>query len=138
MDIRKTLAIAALALAVPAAALAAKPAHPTHPTTPANSSAPKAVMFVLHGTLSKYTAVNGQTNGAISIAVTSSNIARTTLKGANLTFVLGPKTKVVLHEGKAIADGDRGIVKVRAAKSAAGTLSTIVAFDVIDQGTPAA
>jgi hypothetical protein len=43
-------------------------------------------------------------------------------------------TKVVLKNG-GIADNDRGIAKVRAAKhSSAATLQTLSAFQVIDQG----
>src|SRR5262245_15047340 len=149
--IRKAALIAALAVAgIPAGALAAKPAHPVHPTTPAstnasppasanaNGSATKkvpTVLFVLHGTLSSYIAANGPTNGGVKFAITTSNIAQTALKSQALSFTLSSKTNVVLHNGKPIGNGDKGIVKVRASKNAsAATLAATPAQQVIDQG----
>lgn len=133
---RKLILIAAVALAIPAVALATKPPHPT---TPASSHPAKpTVLWVLRGTLSNYTAASGSTNGSISIKVKSSNLDSKTLKAMTLTFATNSKTKVVRHEGKPIADGDRGIVKVRAAKGSDATaLQTHPAFAVIDQGTGA-
>jgi hypothetical protein len=41
-----------------------------------------------------------------------------------------------MHEGKPIADGDRGIVKLHAVKGAtAAMLQSQTAFELIDQGT---
>src|SRR5712691_6722266 len=126
---RAIVIIGAALLLVPAAALAAKPAHPSTPATP------KMVLFVLRGTISHYTAATNTTNGSISITVKSSNFDSKTLKGTTLTFATDSKTKVVMHEGKPIADNDRGIVKVRAAKGSDATaLQTHTPFEVIDQG----
>jgi hypothetical protein len=94
------------------------------------------VQFVLRGTLSGYTAASGTTNGVISLKVTSSNFDSKTLKGLTLTFVVTSDTKVVLHDGAAIAaSGDNGIVKLRAAKSNS-TWTGLTASQVIDQGAP--
>jgi hypothetical protein len=145
-------------------ALAALPAvagaATSHPATPANSNAnAKAVAtsttgasskasanatanaakvtFVVHGTVTAYTAASGATNGAISITFKSSNFESALLKAAAqpLTFVVGSSTDVVLHGGKAVASGDKAIVKVRAAKTATvATLATITASQILDQG----
>jgi hypothetical protein len=140
----KIALIIGLALAVvPAGAFAAKPSHPVTPaSTNANTTQGKPatakVQFVLHGSLSAYTAVNGTTNGTISILVKSSNRGPSTLKGTTLTFIVTPGTKIVLHQGKAIAPtGDTGIVKFRAAKNNA-TWTGLSGMQVIDQGAPAA
>ncbi len=152
---RRYAIIAALALAgVPAGAFAAQPSHPAHPSTPpstnasthatttnatsTNATTPSKVMFVLRGTLSKYTAANGSTNGSISITVKSSNFEPTALQASTMTFAVSSKTNIVLHNGKPIAERDNGIVKVRAAQHAsASTLQTKTAFEVIDQGASA-
>jgi hypothetical protein len=150
MRIHKVALIVAFALAVlPAGALAAKP---THPATPANSDANSdanassttgasgkanshasaaKVMFVLRGTLTAYTAASGTTNGSVTITVKSSNHESTALKGSTLTFAVSSSTKI---DGTFTA-GDNGIVKVRAAKKTpSATLTTLTAFQVIDQG----
>ena len=120
---RKLLLMVALTLLIPTAAIAAR--HSSHPT----------VLWVLRGKLSAFTAASGSTKGSISIMVKSSNFDSKTLKGMTLTFATDTKTKVVLHKHKPIADGDRGIVKVRAAKGSTATaLQTHTAFQVIDQG----
>jgi hypothetical protein len=103
---RKLLVIALLALLIPTAAFAARPSS-SHPT----------VLWVLRGTVSKFTAASGSTKGSISITVKSSNFDSRTLKGMTLTLATDGKTKVVLHVHKPIADRDRGIVKVRAARA---------------------
>ena len=144
---RKLILVVALALVVPAAALATEPSHPSHPATPASSHASTTattalasqptptVMWVLRGTLSKYTAATATANGSISITVKSSNFDSTTLKTMTLTFATNSKTNVVLHEGKPIVNNDNGIVKVRAPKGSSATaLTTKTAFEVIDQG----
>src|SRR5229473_3302882 len=133
--------VTALTLAgVPTAAFAAKPVHPVHPTTPAvtsdndsNHPATPTVMFVLRGTLNCPTA---PTSGSVSITVKSSNFEKILLQKMTLTFVVNSQTTVVLHQGKAIATCDRGIVKVRALKKASIlTLESKTAFEVIDQGS---
>lgn len=128
---RTFIVVSMLVLAVPAAAFAAKPSPPSHPAT----SAKGTVLWVLRGTLSKYTAASGSTAGSISITVKSASLDSGKLKGMTLTFATNAKTTVVLHNDKPIADGDRGIVKVRAAKSSdAAALQTHTAFAVIEQG----
>jgi hypothetical protein len=125
---------------IPAGAYAAQP---THPTTPANTntnstSAAAKVQFVLHGSLSAYTPANGASNGTITLLVKGSNRDSTTLKNMTLVFTVTPATKVVLHDGAAIApSGDNGIVKLRLAKNNS-TWTGLTAGQVIDQGAPAA
>ena len=146
MRIHKVAIVAAFALAVlPAAALAAKPSHPATPanshanassttssSSEANSHANTAkVMFVLRGTLTAYTAASGSTNGSVSITVKSSNFESSSLKGSTLTFAVSSSTKIA----GTFKTGDNGIVKVRAAKKTpSSTLTTLTAFQVIDQG----
>ena len=158
MRTRKIALFTALALAgLPAGALAAGTSHPATPantnanshangtsTTDKSSSASSnpdkdaaKVLFVIHGTVTAYTAANGATNGSISITFKSSNHESGALKGATqpLTFMVSSSTKVVLHDDKAIASGDTAAVKVRAAKNASvATLETTAAFQVVDQG----
>ena len=144
------LVVAALTV-LPASALAAKPPHPAHPAHPAtlattstiptttttmsHPAKPPKVLYVLRGTLSNYTAANGSTNGSVSVLVKSSNFESKSFKGTTLTFAVTSSTNVVLHNGNAITNGDRGVVKVRAAKKSSATaLQTSSAFEVIDQG----
>jgi hypothetical protein len=144
MHMRKIALVAALALAgVPAGALAAKPSHPA---TPANtnastnahgnstlksssSSANAKVTFVLHGTLTGYTAANGATNGSVTINVKSSNF-HGKLNNMTLTFVVTSNTHVTLNGTWAATD--KGVVKVRAAKTNS-TWTGLTASQVIDQ-----
>ena len=150
MRMHKTVVLVALALAgIPAGAYAAKPSHPTTPansnansnangtsstaTTTAGGSGSAKVQFVLRGTLSAYTAVNGASNGMISLTVKRSNFDSKTLKGLTLTLVVTSTSKVALHDDLAIANGDRGIVKFRAAKNNS-TWTGLTALQVIDQG----
>lgn len=132
---RKLLLLAAVVtVAVPATALAAKPPHPTQAKNPSHAPVPQ-VLYVLSGTLTAYTAANGSTNGSISITVKAANHARAALKGMTLSFPVSAATKVVLHKGAAIAANDRGIVKVRGARTLDATaLQAAVAKQVIDQG----
>jgi len=147
MRTRHVVAVAALALAgVPAGALAAKPAHPVTPastnansntnttttTTTAGTKGDSAkVMFVLRGKVTSYTA-----GSLLGITLKSSNHERSTLtSGTALTLTLDAKTKVVLHDGAAVAMGDMAVVKIRAAKNASSsTVSSTVAAQVVDQG----
>src|SRR5579862_3555140 len=143
---KKALILVFAALLIPGAALAAKPAHPTHPTHPTHGSgaggsksksAPN-VLYVLKGTLSGYTAYDSSTstNGSITIVVSRANY-----HGKTLTFPVDSKTKVSLENGlTTITDGDKGIVKVRAAKKIpaadlATTLQASSAKQIVDQGT---
>jgi hypothetical protein len=136
--IRKLILTAAFGLlAIPAVALAKQPAHPGHPATTTTTTSPThpAVQFVLRGALSAYAAANGATNGSIAFTVKSSNFERSTLKGTTLTFAVSAKTKLVQHDGAALATGDSIVVKVRALKgSNAATLESHTPSQVIDQG----
>ena len=155
---RRTVAIVTLFLVgIPAGAFAAKPSHPTTPantktvttngtttTVPANTNGKSAkVLFVIHGTVNAYTAVVGQTNGSISVTIKSSNFESSLLKAAPqpVTFTVGPKTKITLHNGAAIAGGtpgDKVVVKLRAAKNATvPTLMGTAASQIVDQGSSA-
>lgn len=80
-------------------------------------------------------------SGSIAITVSGSNFDQANLKGANLTFVLDSKTKVVLHNDLAIASGDRVIVQLRAplgtklvTAEAATPPVSFTALHVVDQG----
>jgi hypothetical protein len=127
---RLTIAATVAVLVVPASALAAKPTHPAHPTTPAPAP---TVSYILHGTLSTYSPASGATNGSVTITVTASNYAAKQLVHTTLTFALSSKSKITL-KGSTIANGDRGVVKVRGAKKLlAATAQAIVAQQVIDQ-----
>jgi len=149
MHLRQMALIATLALAgVPAGALAAKPSHPVTPaSTNANghangttsttntavtgNSANAKVLFVLHGKVTSYTA-----GTSVGLTLTGANRDRSTLtSGMAFTATLDSKSKVVLHDGAAVAGGDMVLVKIRAPKSAAAsTLSSTAAFQVVDQG----
>jgi hypothetical protein len=130
--LKPTVFLTALALVVAPAALAAKPITAKHPPKPAT---PHAVTFVLHGTLSHFTAANGATPGTITVLVSASNHHGAALKGQTLTFALSASSKVVLDADKQITDGERGLVKVRAPKKTDGiTLVTLTPAMVIDQG----
>lgn len=128
------LAIAALAFTA-SAAYASKPAtHPTHPTTPASTNAAKpSVMYVLHGTITAYTAVNGTTNGSVSLTVKSSNHHAAALKGQTLTFVLSSSTNVV---GTPTVGHD-ATLKWRGTKTPTGQAPALpgAALQLIDQGS---
>ena len=100
--------------------------------------------YILKGKLSAYHAYDSvaQANGSITIVVSHANRHGRALKGQNLTFPVGPKTKVTLDGTNPIADNDNGIVTVRAprriaAADLAATLQTYPARHIIDQGTGA-
>ena len=131
--------LAAVALALPAAALAGKP--PAKPSHAGGKGQPK-VMYVLKGSLSAYTAASSSGNGSITIAVTSSNRHGHALRSQSLTVPVTTGTKIVLHSGvTTIADGDTGIVKIRAAKKVdpadlVAMLQAATARQVVDQSAP--
>jgi hypothetical protein len=139
---KKALILVLAALAVPSVALAAKPAHPSHPSHPA-----PMVTYVLQGTLSNYTAYDSVTpaNGSITILVkhaTKGGKWTKALKGQTLTFPVDANTKIRLGDNvTAIANGDRGTVRIRAAKKIApaalvATLEASPAKAIVDQGAP--
>jgi hypothetical protein len=140
--------VAALALAgVPVGALAAKPSHPATPaSTNANSHANATttttttrgtnvgstkVMFVLRGKVTTYTP-----GSSLGMTLKSVNHQRSILtSGMTVALTLDGNTKVVLHDGAAVAPGDMVVVKVHAAKNApSSTLSTTAASQLVDQG----
>jgi hypothetical protein len=128
------LAVVAALMVTPAAAMAKGPGH-------GGKGAPK-VMYVLKGTLSSYSPYDSVTpaNGSITITVTHANHHGNSLKGQVLTFPVDANTTVSLENGvTAIADGDNGMVKVKAAKNIApadlaATLQATPARQVVDQG----
>lgn len=129
------LAVVAALMVTPAAAMA------NHGK--GGKSAPK-VMYVLHGKLSAYTpydnSIYGPTPGSITIDITHANRHGRALKHMTLTFPVAPTTKISLENGvSAIADGDMGIVKIKAPKriaaaDLAATLQAITARQIIDKG----
>jgi hypothetical protein len=136
---KKIVALAALALAVPSIAIAAKPPVPGNSQNAGSKSAPK-VMYVLKGTLTAYTAASGTTNGSVSILVKAANHHGASLKNQTLTFPVSSGTKIATEDGAAVAVSDKAIVKVRAPKklgptdSLATVLQALTAFQVVDQG----
>src|SRR6202007_2609526 len=120
------IALACLALLVPAAALAkGKPSDPG-----SQSKAAPKVMYVLRGTLTAYSPANGATNGSVTITVNGANHHGASLKGKSLTFAVSSSTKIV----GTFKAGDNGIVKLRGAKAGLGdpsTFPTLVARQVI-------
>jgi hypothetical protein len=134
---KKALLLVIAALMVPSVALAAKSPPKDHH----GKGAPK-VTYVLKGTLSNYEfgSIYAE-SGTITIVVRRSNRHGRTLKGQTLTFPLDANSKISLRDGlTTITDGDRGIVKVRAAKKIsaadlAAALQAIPARQVIDQGS---
>jgi len=133
---KKAMIFVLAALVIPTSvALAAKPA------SKGGKGAPK-VTYVLKGTLSNYTAYDSVTpaNGSITIVVSHSNNHGKALKGQTLTFPVDANSKVSFGHGvTAIANGDRGIVKIRAAKKIAAadlasTLQAIPAGKIKDLG----
>jgi hypothetical protein len=129
------LAVVATLMITPAAAIAGH--------GKGGKSAPK-VMYVLHGKLSAYVPYNdsiyGPTPGSITIDITHANHHGKALETMTLTFPVGPTTKISLGSGvTAIADGDRGIVKIKAPKriapaDLAATLQAATARQIVDQG----
>src|ERR1041384_8172091 len=81
-QMKKTVAILTLALALPSVALAAKPGQSA---TKGHKGTPTAtVRYVLHGTLWSYTPASSTANGSITIHVTRSNHHGALLKGTDL------------------------------------------------------
>jgi len=129
---RVLIAIGLVALLVPAAAVAKS--KPTNPGSQSQGKGAPEVMYVLRGTLTAYTPANGAANGTVTITVTGSNHHGASLKGKSLTFAVSSATKII----GAFTANDKGIVKLRGAKTGLGdpsTFGTLVAKQVIDQGT---
>jgi hypothetical protein len=141
---KKLLPIVIAALMIPSVALAKGPPSPKSHTNHGKAK----VQYILHGTLSTYTAFDSTTsmNGSITITVTHSNRHGRVLKGQSLTFtgMVTSSTKVVLGDGVTmITDSDSGVVKIRAPKQSkdvsASDLATLLTGmpirQVIDQGS---
>jgi len=130
---KKLILLAVVALVLPAVAVA----KPTHPPKPAPQTT-----YILKGTLSNYAAYDSVTpaNGSITILVSHGNKHAKSLKGATLTFPVDANTKITLRDGvTAIANGDTGVIKIRAAKKIAPadlatTLQAIAPKQIVDQG----
>ena len=135
---KKAILFAVVALVVPSVALASTPSKGSK-----SKSAPK-VLYVLKGTLSGYTAATSTSAGSITIAIARSNYHAKALKGQSLTIPTSAKTKVSLQKKlKTITDGDKGVVKVMAAKKVAAadlasTLQASTAKQIVDLGAPKA
>lgn len=139
---KKVLPFAVAALLIPSVAFArGKP-----PTAGTHTNHGKAkVQYILHGTLSSFSAFDSGTNGSITIDVLHANRHGRVLDGSSLTFdgMVTDGTRVVLADGVTmVADNDHGIVKVRAPKEpkdvSATDLATILTGmpvrQVIDRG----
>jgi hypothetical protein len=141
---KKVLPFAIAALMIPSVALAKGP----NPNKGSHGNHGKAkVQYVLRGDLSGYSAFDSSTstNGSITIAVKHANRHGRALKDMSLTFTgeVASTTKVVLRDGvTVIADGDRGIVKVRAPKEPkdmsgtdlAAILTALSVRQIVDKG----
>jgi hypothetical protein len=125
-----TLAAAALTAS---AAFAAPPAGKGKPTTSPSSSHPATptVMFVVHGTITSYVAVNGTTPGSIVLNVTGTNHAAASLNGKPLTLAVSTTTKIV---GTPTAT-HRATLKWRGTKASVSSLTSASTISqLIDQG----
>ena len=141
---KKVVPFAIAALMIPSVALAKGP----NPTKGPNQNHGKAkVLYVLKGNLSGYSPFDSATsaNGSITIDVKRANRHGRALKDMSLTFTggLASNTKIVLRDGvTVIADGDRGLVKVRAPREPRDTsgsdlaaiLTALPVRQVVDQG----
>lgn len=141
---KKVVPFAIAALMIPSVALAKGP----NPTKGPHQNHGKAkVLYVLKGTLSGYSPYDSSTstNGSITIDVKHANRHGRALKDMSLTFTggLASNTKIVLRDGvTVIADGDRGLVKVRAPREPRDTsgsdlaaiLTALPVRQVVDQG----
>ncbi len=141
---KKVLPFMIAALLIPGAALAK---GPKPGKGPGENNGKANVLYVLKGRLSGYSAYDSSTStdGSITIDVAHANRHGRALKGMSLTFTgeVTSKTRIRLAEGvTAIADGDNGLVKVRAPrepKSMSGTdlaaiLTTLAVRQVADRG----
>jgi hypothetical protein len=139
--VRRFLALVVVALVVPSVALAAKPPAPGTPQNSHSKAAPK-VMYVLRGVLTAYTAASDSTPGSVTIEVNYANHHGAGLKKMTLVFTnLSTATKIVVKGGGELTPTDKGIVKLRFAKTLDPTnpdqLSLFLATSprqIIDQG----
>ena len=114
---------------------------------PAGSHGKAKVVYVLKGNLSAYTAYDSSTStsGSITLDVKRANRHGRAPKGTQLVFtgMVTSGTKISLADGvTVVADGDRGIVKVRAPREPktmsgsdlAAVLTALPVRQVLDQG----
>ena len=141
---KKLLPLLIAALMIPGVALAK---GPKPGKGPAGSHGRAKVVYLLKGSLSAYTAYDSSTstNGSITLDVKRANRHGRALKGTQLVFtgMVTSGTKISLSNGvTVIADGDRGIVKVRAPREPktmsgsdlAAVLTALPVRQVLDQG----
>lgn len=141
---KKLLPLLIAALMIPGVALAK---GPKPGKGPAGSHGRAKVVYLLKGSLSAYTAYDSSTstNGSITLDVKRANRHGRALKGTQLVFtgMVTSRTKISLSNGvTVIADGDRGIVKVRAPREPktmsgsdlAAVLTALRVRQVLDQG----
>jgi len=89
--------------------------------------------YELRGTLSAYAPAVGATNGSITILVSAANSAGQPFVGQTLTFAVSSATELE-PAAAAIADGDRGKVRVKGAPGLDATgLQALVAKEVEDE-----
>ena len=132
------------ALVIPSVALAKGP----NPNKGPHGDKGKAkVQYILKGTLSTYAAYDSSTStaGSITINVTHANRHGRALENMSLSFtgMVSSSTKVVLPDGvTVVADGDSGIVKIRAPREPrtvsgsdlAAALTGMPVRQIVDQG----
>jgi hypothetical protein len=135
--VRLAVTLAALSLlALPAAATAAS--TPRQHSQPVRFHSGRLTTFELRGALFNYTAATPTSDGSITIYVTSADIYSRTYSDTSLTFLVTTDTRVFLHSGKPIADGDEGVVEVPITRSAvASQFSSMTASAIVDLGAPA-
>ena len=134
MKLKITILTLAAAALTASAAFAAAPAGKGKPATSPSSSHPATptVMWVIHGTITAYTAPSGTTAGSVTLnPVTGSNHVAASLKGKPLTLAVTTSTNVV---GTPTV-GHNATVKLRGTKASAASLTAAtVARQLIDQG----
>lgn len=141
---KKVLPLMIVALLIPGVALAK---GPKPGKGPGYNNGKAKVLYVLKGKLSAYSPYDStsSTNGSITIDVSRANRHGRALKGMQLVFTgeIASGTRITLRDGvTAIADNDKGLVKVRAPrepKSMSGSdlaaiLTTLAVRQVVDQG----
>ena len=141
---KRVLPLMIVALLIPGVALAK---GPKPGKGPGSNHGKATVLYVLKGKLSGYSAYDStsSTNGSITIEVAHANRHGRALKGMQLAFTgqIASGTRITLRDGvTAIADNDRGLVKVRAPRESrsmsgsdlAAMLTTLAVRQVVDQG----
>ncbi|MDA8296188.1 MAG: hypothetical protein M0004_06315 [Actinomycetota bacterium] len=95
--------------------------------------------YVIRGTLSNYIAPSATANGSITVTLAPPRfwgvpLTGTAVTGTSLTFSIATTTRIVLHGAASIANGDPGLVKVRAPRnSSLSVIEATPASAVIDR-----